>query len=62
MNKMDEATADFDKATSIRPKHAKAHQLFGDALCALGKEEEAEIHWAIAKQLQNLKRKSDNQR
>lgn len=50
-----EAASDLDKATSLKPKHAKAHQLFGEALHALKKEEEAEIHWEIARRLREEK-------
>ena len=53
-----EAVADFDKATSLKPKHTKAHQLFGDALYALKKEQEAEIHWEIARKLREEKDKN----
>ncbi len=52
-----EAAADLDKATSLKPKHAKAHQLFGDALHALSKEEEAVIHWELAARLREEKGK-----
>ena len=47
----EQAVADFDKAVSLKPEHAKAHELFGDALSRCGKEEEAAIHWAIAETL-----------
>ena len=50
-----EAAADFDKATTLKPKHAKAHQLFGDALHILKKEDEAAIHWEIATRLREEK-------
>lgn len=52
-----EAIADLDKATTLKPRHAKAHQLFGDALYALKKEEEAAIHWEIAARLREEKGK-----
>ena len=55
MKRPAEAASDLDKATSLKPKHAKAHQLFGDALYALKKEEEAEIHWEIARRLREEK-------
>ncbi|MBQ1677036.1 MAG: tetratricopeptide repeat protein, partial [Bacteroidaceae bacterium] len=45
------AVADFDKCVSIKPKHANAHQLFGNALNELGNEEAAQIQWAIANEL-----------
>jgi tetratricopeptide (TPR) repeat protein len=52
-----EAAADLDQATTLKPTHAKAHQLFGDALHALNKEEEATIHWALAARLREEKGK-----
>ncbi|MDR0894559.1 MAG: AAA family ATPase [Prevotellaceae bacterium] len=48
---LDGALADFDKATSLNPRHANAHQLFGDVLVRTGKEMEAELHWRIAEEL-----------
>ena len=45
------ALADFDRAVSIKPEHAKVHELFGDALMRTGKEEEAALQWAIAERL-----------
>ena len=30
------AIADLDKATSLKPEHAGAHELFGDALLRVG--------------------------
>ena len=45
------AIADLDKATSLKPEHAKAHELFGDALLKAGKEVEAAIQWRIAEEL-----------
>lgn len=47
------AVADLDKATTIKPEHPKAHELFGDALFRVGKENEAELQWRIAKELKN---------
>ena len=47
----DGATGDLDRATSIKPEHAKAHELFGDALAKTGKTEEAALQWAIAERL-----------
>ena len=41
------AIADLDKATSLKPEHAGAHELFGDALLRVGKEVEAAIQWRI---------------
>ena len=55
MNDVEGAAADFDRAVSLKPEHAKAHELFGDTLMRQGKEEEAEIHWAIAQRLREKK-------
>lgn len=52
-----EACADLDKATTLKPTHAKAHQLFGDALYILKKEDEAALHWEIAERLREEKGK-----
>ena len=51
LNNIEGALADFDRAVSIKPEHAKAHELFGDALMGTGKEEEAALQWAIAERL-----------
>lgn len=51
------AVSDFDKAVSIKPEHARAHELFGDALSRSGKEEEASIQWAIAEALKEKRQK-----
>lgn len=45
------AVADFDRACGIKPRHVKAHQLFGDALALTGKTDEAELHWELAERL-----------
>lgn len=45
------AIADFDKATSLKPEHAGAHEKFGDALMQAGKETEAALQWRIAEEL-----------
>lgn len=45
------AIADFDKATSLKPEHANAHELFGDALMQAGKETEASLQWRLAEEL-----------
>lgn len=45
------AVADLDKATTLKPEHAGAHELFGDALLKLGKETEAALQWRIAEEL-----------
>lgn len=46
------ALSDLDKATTYRPDHAKAQKLFGDVLYRVGKEDEAELHWRIAEELE----------
>ena len=46
-----EAISDFDKATSLRPDHARSHELYGDVLLQCGKEAEAIRHWNIAEHL-----------
>lgn len=50
------AVADFDRACGINPRHAKAHQLFGDALALIGKTDEAGLHWELAERLKEQKR------
>ena len=45
------AIADLDKATTLRPDHAGAHELFGDALMQAGKEVEAALQWRLAEEL-----------
>jgi len=45
------AIADLDRATSLKPEHPKAHELFGDALLKAGKEAEAALQWRIAEEL-----------
>lgn len=49
------AITDLDKATSLKPEHAGAHELFGDALIKAGKEVEAAIQWRIAEELKKKK-------
>lgn len=56
-NLIEEAIADFDKATSLSPKNASAHERFGEALAKAGKEEEAELQFAIAAQLRKNKKR-----
>lgn len=51
LNNIEGAVADFDRATSFKPEHPKAHEYFGDALMRQGKEEEAALQWAIAERL-----------
>ena len=41
--------------TSLKPEHAGAHELFGDALLRVGKEVEAAIQWRIAEELRKKK-------
>lgn len=50
------ALADLDKATSLKPEHAGAHELFGDALMKAGKEVEAAIQWRIAEEIRKKKK------
>ncbi|MDR0988982.1 MAG: tetratricopeptide repeat protein [Prevotellaceae bacterium] len=45
------ALSDFDKATTLKPQHATAHERFGDALMQTGKETEAALQWRIAEEL-----------
>lgn len=51
------ALADLDKATSLKPQHATAHEWFADALERFGKEDEAELHQRIASELKKNKNK-----
>ena len=55
-NKYEGAVADFDRATSLKPEHAQAHELFGDALSRIGKAEEAALQWELAERLRNRKK------
>ena len=55
LDRTEEAIADLDKATSLKPDHAGAHELFGDALMKVGKEEEAALQWRIAEELRKKK-------
>lgn len=50
------ALADLDKATTLKPEHPSAHELFGDALLKVGKETEAAIQWRIAEELRKKKK------
>ena len=45
------AIADLDKATTLKPEHVGAHELFGDALMQTGKEVEAALQWRLAEEL-----------
>ncbi len=49
------ALSDLDKATSLKPEHPGAHELFGDALIKAGKEGEAALQWRIAEELRKKK-------
>lgn len=51
------ALADLDKATSLKPQHAAAHEWFADTLERFGKEDEAELHRRIASELKKNKNK-----
>lgn len=53
LNDIEGAIADFDRATSIKPEHAKAHELFGNALSRAGKTDEAALQWNIAERLRD---------
>ena len=50
------ALSDLDKATSLKPEHPGAHELFGDALLKVVKETEAAIQWRIAEELRKKKK------
>lgn len=49
------ALADLDKAVSLKPEHARAHELFGEVLARTGRADEAAIHWSIAEALRKKK-------
>lgn len=51
----EEAISDLDRATSLKPDNAGAHQFFGEALEAAGMEYEAEIQYRIAEELRKKK-------
>ena len=50
------ALSDLDKATSLKPEHPGAHELFGDALLKVGTETESAIQWRIAEELRKKKK------
>ena len=50
------AVTDLDKATSLKPQHAGAHECFADALMQAGKETEAEIHYRLAEEIKKKAR------
>lgn len=54
--KTEEALTDLDKATSLKPQHAGAHEYFAEALEKSGKEIEAAIHYRIAEELRKKKK------
>lgn len=56
-NDIEGAIADFDKATTIKPEHSGAHELFGDALMRSGQEDQASVQWRIAEVLREKKKK-----
>ncbi len=51
------ALTDLDKATTVKPQHAGAHECFGEALEQAGKEIEAAIHYRLAEELRKKKEK-----
>ena len=51
LSDLEGAIADLDKATTLKPDHAGAHELFGDALMQAGKEMEAALQWRLAEEL-----------
>ena len=54
-DRLEEALADLDKATSLKPQHSGAHSYFAEALEKTGKKAEAAIHRRIAKELKKRK-------
>jgi tetratricopeptide (TPR) repeat protein len=56
-NRPQEAVNDLDKATSLKPNHAGAHDVFGDALARIGNEDAAAVQWALAERLRKKKNK-----
>lgn len=55
----EKAIANLDKATSLKPTHPGAHELFGDALMQAGKESEAALQWRLAEELRKKKGKKE---
>lgn len=53
------AIADLDRATSLKPDHAGAHELLGDAFIKSGKETEAALQWRIAEEIRKKKQKKE---
>lgn len=58
MDKLEEAIADLERCTSLKPDNISAHQLYGDVLSAVGDDTNAAIQYAIADHLR--KKKSGN--
>lgn len=56
VNDVEGAVADFDKATSLKPEHVGARELFGDALLRQGKEDLAALQWRLAEELKKKKK------
>ncbi len=50
------AVSDLDKATTLKPDHAGAHEYFAESLEKTGKEAEAAIHYRIAEELKKKKK------
>jgi tetratricopeptide (TPR) repeat protein len=59
-NDIEGAVADFDKATTLKPDHAGAHEQFGDALLRSGHEDLAGVQWRIAEALREKKKKKED--
>ncbi|MDR0938318.1 MAG: AAA family ATPase [Mediterranea sp.] len=57
LDNIEGALADLDRATSLKPEHATAHELFGDALMKAGQEDTAALQWRIAEELRKAKKK-----
>ena len=57
LNNLEGALNDLDRATSLKPEHAQSHEVMGDVLMRLGKEEEAALQWALADRLRKKKNK-----
>ncbi len=65
LNNVTGAVADLDKATTLAPDDADAHQWFGNALAQQGMTDEAELQWELAERLrrqQGGKPKGNNKR
>lgn len=59
MERHEEAVADLDRCTSLKPKNISAHILLGNVFSAMGMENEAALQWAIAERLKEQRRKED---